>query len=206
MGDYKLVPVGRPQIREVFLRNGFTIAPDRDDLEDRVYEAAFELLELAKPAVQGEPVGWQFYQHGEWWNGDHRIKDHRKNTEEAGFRVRDVYAGPQPAEQQPVRLPQRAKPQKDDSASIHGFCDGWNNCLDEVARLNGDRMANPEPDVAGLLEALEEARRELNSCQSVIHYAGGFDPAYVTGAQAALVKIDAALAAHRKQEPSHDNQ
>lgn len=155
--------------------------------------------EVEPAAVQEEPVGWQFYQHGEWWNGDHRIKDHRKNTEEAGFRVRDVYAGPQPAEQQPVRLPQRAKPQKDDSASIHGFCDGWNNCLDEVARLNGDRMANPEPDVEGLLEALEEARRELNSCQSVIHYAGGFDPAYVTGAQAALVKIDAALAAQRSQ-------
>lgn len=51
--------------------------------------------------VQGEPVGWQFYQYGKWWNGDDRIKDHRKNTEEAGFRVRDVYAVPQPAEQQP---------------------------------------------------------------------------------------------------------
>ena len=65
-----------------------------------------ELIALIKkrnaPDVQGESVGWQFYQHGEWWNGDHRIKDHRKNTEEAGFRVRDVYAAPQPAEQQPA--------------------------------------------------------------------------------------------------------
>ena len=43
-----------------------------------------------------EPVGWQFYQDGKWWNGDDQIKDHRKNTEEAGFRVRDVYATPQP--------------------------------------------------------------------------------------------------------------
>lgn len=41
------------------------------------------------------PVGWQFYQDGKWWNGDDQIKDHRKNTEEAGFRVRDVYATPQ---------------------------------------------------------------------------------------------------------------
>lgn len=38
------------------------------------------------------PVGWQFYQDGKWWHGDDRIKDHRKNTEEAGFPVRDVYA------------------------------------------------------------------------------------------------------------------
>lgn len=58
--------------------------------------------------------------------------------------------------------------------------------------------AEQQPDVTQLVEALEEARRELNSCQSVIHYAGGFDPAYVTGAQAALVKIDAALDAYRK--------
>lgn len=49
------------------------------------------------PAVQGESVGWQFYQHGEWRNGDDRIKDHRKNTKEAGFRVRDVYTAPHPA-------------------------------------------------------------------------------------------------------------
>lgn len=89
--------VSRPQIREVFLRNGFKIAPGRDDLPDYVYESAFELLEMAAPAVQGEPVGWQFYQDGKWWHGDDRIKDHRKNTEEAGFRVRDVYASPQPA-------------------------------------------------------------------------------------------------------------
>lgn len=51
----------------------------------------------AAPDAQGEPVGWQFYQHGEWRNGDNTIKDHKKATEEAGFRVRDVYAAPQPA-------------------------------------------------------------------------------------------------------------
>ena len=82
----------RSQIREVFLRNGFTIKDGRDDLADYVYEAAFELLELAAPAVQGGPVGWQFYQDGKWWNGGDRIKDHRKNTEEAGYPIRDVYA------------------------------------------------------------------------------------------------------------------
>lgn len=39
-----------------------------------------------------EVVGWQFYQDGKWWNGDDRIKGHKKNTQEAGFRIRDVYA------------------------------------------------------------------------------------------------------------------
>ena len=38
------------------------------------------------------PVGWQFYEDGKWWNGDDRIKDHRKNTEEATHPIRDVYA------------------------------------------------------------------------------------------------------------------
>lgn len=47
--------------------------------------------------VPVEPVGWQFYQDGKWWHGDDRIKDHRKNTEAAGYPVRDVYAAPQPA-------------------------------------------------------------------------------------------------------------
>jgi len=40
-----------------------------------------------------EPVGWQFFQDGKWWNGsDHN--DHRKNTEEAGFPVRELYTAP----------------------------------------------------------------------------------------------------------------
>ena len=65
--------------------------------------AASELVPLYMHAQQPalEAVGWQFYQDEKWWNGDDRIKDHRRNTQEAGFRVRDVYAAPQPAEQQP---------------------------------------------------------------------------------------------------------
>lgn len=46
-----------------------------------------------------------------------------------------------------------------------------------------------------LLAALVKARRELQACQSVIHLAGGFDPAYVTGAKDALRDADAAIAA-----------
>lgn len=46
-----------------------------------------------------------------------------------------------------------------------------------------------------LLAALAKARRELQACQAVIHLAGGFDPAYVTGAKDALRDADAAIAA-----------
>jgi hypothetical protein len=49
---------------------------------------------LAEP-VQ-EPCGWQFYQDGKWHNGM-ETNNHRKNTEDAGFPVRDVYPSPQQA-------------------------------------------------------------------------------------------------------------
>jgi hypothetical protein len=52
---------------------------------------------------QGEPVGWQFYQDGKWWNGDDRIKDHRKNTEAAGYPVRDVFTHADPGEVERLR-------------------------------------------------------------------------------------------------------
>lgn len=164
-------------IREVFMRNGFTIKDGRDDLADYVYAAAHELLQVA-PAVQGEPVaevriendywnrghfyegyrkelkavssiqglpvgtklyttpqpapetqmevvGWQFHQDGKWRNGDDRIKDHKKNTQEAGFRVRDVYAAPQPAEQ-------RNAP---DTALVEAFDAGRRAAQAETRRL-----------------------------------------------------------------------
>jgi hypothetical protein len=41
-----------------------------------------------------EPCGWQFYQDGKWHNGM-ETNNHRKNTEDAGFPVRDVYPSPQ---------------------------------------------------------------------------------------------------------------
>ncbi|MBF8652020.1 hypothetical protein IRZ81_14575 [Pseudomonas putida] len=44
-----------------------------------------------------------------------------------------------------------------------------------------------------LAGALRLARKELGTCQRVIHYAGGFDPAYVNDAQAAIKIADAAL-------------
>lgn len=44
-----------------------------------------------------------------------------------------------------------------------------------------------------LVQALRLARKELDACQRVIHYAGGFDPAYVNDAQAAIKAADAVL-------------
>ena len=44
-----------------------------------------------------------------------------------------------------------------------------------------------------LVQALRLARKELDACQRVIHYAGGFDPAYVNDAQAAIKVADAVL-------------
>ena len=60
---------------------------------------AWDAWQASRRAPQGVPqgwkmvpVGWQFYEDGKWWNGDDRIKDHRKNTEEARYPIRDVYA------------------------------------------------------------------------------------------------------------------
>lgn len=41
--------------------------------------------------------------------------------------------------------------------------------------------------------ALRLTRKELDACQRVIHYADGFDPAYVNDAQAAIKVADAVL-------------
>ena len=53
-------PVVMPEravIREVFMRNGFTIKEGQDDLKPYVYAAAEELLRLAAPSAQAAPKG-----------------------------------------------------------------------------------------------------------------------------------------------------
>lgn len=45
-----------------------------------------------------------------------------------------------------------------------------------------------------LVQALRLVRKELDACQRAIHYAGGFTPAYVDDAQAAIKVADAVLA------------
>lgn len=44
-----------------------------------------------------------------------------------------------------------------------------------------------------LVQALRLVRKKLDACQRVIHHARGFDPAYVSDAQAALKVADAVL-------------
>lgn len=43
---------------------------------------------------QIKPAAWQFYQNGEWRTGM-ETNNHRQNTEEGGFPVRDLYAIPE---------------------------------------------------------------------------------------------------------------
>ena len=45
-----------------------------------------------------------------------------------------------------------------------------------------------------LIAALKVTRENLHACQATIHLCGGFDPAYVNDAQAAMKVADAALA------------
>lgn len=60
----------------------------------------------------------------------------------------------------------------------------------------GNNKANARLIAAApeLLDVLTLARQELHACQAVIHLHGGFDPAYVLDAQAALKSMDAAIA------------
>lgn len=107
-----------------------------------------------KPAAQpqGEPVAWQFYQDGKWWNGMDQNR-HKENTIEAGYLVRDLYAG-QPAPVAVV-LPtqedfERLIIRRDGSVNVSVLGKSrfyndptidreyfvWLTCLDEVTRLN----------------------------------------------------------------------
>lgn len=63
----------------------------------------------------------------------------------------------------------------------------WGQRFWDIGRAEGELQEE-------LVQALRLARKELDACQRVIHYAGGFDPAYVNGAQEALKVADAVLA------------
>lgn len=62
----------------------------------------------------------------------------------------------------------------------------WGQEFWDIARAEGALQEE-------LVQALRVVRKELDACQRVIHYAGGFDPAYVSNAQAALKVADAVL-------------
>lgn len=55
-----LVMLSRDAIREVFMRNGFTVKEGQADLKPYVYAAAEELLQLAAPVQRvSVPDGWK---------------------------------------------------------------------------------------------------------------------------------------------------
>ncbi|MEB8055758.1 hypothetical protein [Pseudomonas fulva] len=62
----------------------------------------------------------------------------------------------------------------------------WGKEFWEVGRAEGALQEE-------LVQALRLVRKELDACQRVIHYARGFDPAYVNDAKAALKVADAVL-------------
>lgn len=62
----------------------------------------------------------------------------------------------------------------------------WGQQFWDIGRAEGAQQEE-------LVHALRLARKELDACQRAIHYAGGFDPAYVNNAQAAIKVADAAL-------------
>ncbi|MBR7519681.1 hypothetical protein [Pseudomonas juntendi] len=64
--------------------------------------------------------------------------------------------------------------------------DHWSQEFWDIGRAEGAQQEE-------LVHALRLARKELDACQRAIHYAGGFDPAYVNNAQAAIKVADAAL-------------
>lgn len=64
--------------------------------------------------------------------------------------------------------------------------DHWGQEFWDIGRAEGALQEE-------LVQALRLARKELDACQRVIHYAGGFDPGYVNDAQAALKVADAVL-------------
>lgn len=97
------------------------------DVQNSAIAFARAVLKAAAPGVQMEVVSWQFYQDGKWWNGDDRIKDHKRNTQEAGYRIRDVYAfsdGPTLVEECPL------------VKALESIAEYWNQDGNEDAMLN----------------------------------------------------------------------
>lgn len=73
------------------------------DIDTTMLDCAEFMFNAGREGVgKGEPVAWQFFQDGKWHNGMD-TKNHRTNTEAAGFPTRDLYTHPAPAvAQEPV--------------------------------------------------------------------------------------------------------
>lgn len=182
--------VGRPQIREAFLRNGAVIPADRDDLPDYVYESVFELLEMAAPAVQGEkprryPIGPLTYE---------------KVFEAAGLTnlsdMQAVLDAVEAALSAPAAPAVQGDPVAMSNDKMRAEFDSWIEKQGMVTMKDGETYYHrathaawqawkasrdalvveqqPAPDVSGLVEALEEGLRAIGD-----HHAPG--DCYATG-------------------------
>lgn len=96
----------------------------RDELLARAIKAEEELAR--REAAKGEPVAWQFYDDGNWYNGVNN-NGHRRNTEKAGYRVRDLYPAPQPA-----TLPSELD---NDSGFVDLYRNGYNKAISDAREL-----------------------------------------------------------------------
>lgn len=160
-------PISRSLIRGVFLRNGFRIEDGRDDLPDCVYEAAFDLLEaVGAPAVQGEPV--------EGLPAMMKIEHHSPGItiEKDFFGTVHIKLG----DFDYIQI-QYQNPHTDNARQLrHATL---------IADVLAGTSPQPAPDVAGLVEALEQAGLVLHEMDE---------------GHAALVDIDNALAAYYRKE------
>ena len=66
---------------------------NRDEYIEHLRERLTIAEAIIEKATNQPSVGWQFLENGEWHHGS-MLNNHRRNTEEAGYPVRDVYAGP----------------------------------------------------------------------------------------------------------------
>lgn len=210
--------VSRPQIRAVFLRNGARIEPDQDDLPDWIYESAFELLELAAPAVQGEPVtGWPLHPS--------QVRTLRRSVKrncppEIYALLDQAIAAPQPGEQQLSTDALTPVPDELFAAEFrawwerHGqFCraggsgyectfafEAWRYLYPQLMILQKvAAKQQPAPDVAELVELVEAATSLCDAVENI----NDLPPVmYALQAGIAVNKVRdavAALAAHQEK-------
>ena len=71
----------------------------------------------------------------------------------------------------------------------------WAKQFWDIGRAEGEAREE-------LTAALKLTRENLRACQATIHYAGGFDPAYVNDAQAAMKVADDVMAKYPPLNPA----
>lgn len=185
VSDGGMDPRNKPEIKipqdvEEFIAEYSQTEPIRDKYRNAYYEIDIIEVDDLRAWMAGYvrvPVGWQFYQDGKWWHGDDRIKDHRKNTEEAGFPVRDVYADPQPT-------------------TCIG-CEGVPGPKNSPCAVCGQKST---PDVTALVEALECALETMENVDGENDCSRGIDA--VEEALAAHRKGGAAAYCEPEEEPT----